>query len=169
MTASGTVLIITATCTALIAGLFYAYSCSVIPAFRLLPDREYIAVMQSINKAIQNPVFFVSFMGTLLLLPLATYMAYASPLPQRFWILLAATIVYVAGVFGVTVAGNIPLNDTLEKFDLFTASAETIRLQRLNFEGRWISFHTIRTIASIICLVLVITGCISYGKEVSGR
>ena len=169
MTASGVVLIITATCAALIAGLLYSYSCSVIPAFRSLPDREYVAVMQSVNKAIQNPVFFISFMGTLLLLPLSTFMAYTSPLPPRFWILLSAAVLYIAGVFGVTVFGNIPLNNTLDEFDLYTASAEAIRLQRLDFEGRWISFHSVRTIASIVCLVLVITGCISYGREGSGR
>ena len=79
MTASNVILVVTATCTALIAGLLYAYSCSVIPGLKSLPDAEYIVTMQSINKAIQNPVFFISFMGTLVLLPITTYMNYSQP------------------------------------------------------------------------------------------
>ena len=165
MTASNVILVITATCTALIAGLLYAYSCSVIPGLKPLPDTEYIATMQSINKAIQNPVFFISFMGTLVLLPITTYMHYSQPLSQRFCFLLAGAVVYIIGVFGVTVFGNVPLNNTLEKFDLLHSSAESIRLQRVQFEGPWISWHTIRTIASVIALILVITGCINPDKS----
>jgi len=51
-------LVITTTTTSLIAGLFYAYSCSVNPGLRRLADKEYLTAMQSINKAILNPVFF---------------------------------------------------------------------------------------------------------------
>lgn len=56
----------TALTTALIAGLFYAYSCSVNPGLGNLPDKEYILTMQSINIAIINPVFMLSFIGTVI-------------------------------------------------------------------------------------------------------
>jgi uncharacterized membrane protein len=36
--------------------------------------------------------------------------------------LLAATVIYLIGVFGVTVFGNVPLNNTLERFNLDSAS-----------------------------------------------
>ncbi len=165
MTASNVILVLTATCTALIAGLLYSYSCSVMLGLRSLPDPEFITVMQSINRAIQNPVFFISFMGTLILLPVSTYMHYAQPLSSRFWLLLIATIFYLAGVFCVTAFGNIPLNNTLDKFNLLNAPAETIHLQRINFETRWNNLHTVRTIFSIISLVLVITSCVNPGAK----
>ena len=164
MTASNVVMVITTTCTALIAGLLYSYSCSVIPALRSLPDKEYIATMQSINKAIQNPAFFISFMGALILLPVCTYMHYPPAQSQRFRLLLTATLLYLIGVFGVTVVGNIPLNNSLEKFDLIHASGESIRLQRAGFEERWIGFHTARTVAAVLSLVAVIIGCISTDR-----
>jgi uncharacterized membrane protein len=56
------VMVITATVTALIAGLFYAYTCSVNIGLGKLPDEGYIAAMQSINREILNLLFFVSFM-----------------------------------------------------------------------------------------------------------
>jgi uncharacterized membrane protein len=43
-----------------------------------LSDVSYLSAMQAINKAIINPVFFLSFMGTLFLLPVSTYMHYGS-------------------------------------------------------------------------------------------
>jgi uncharacterized membrane protein len=159
MTIASIILIITATTTALIAGLFYAYSCSVNLGLGRLSDAGYIAAMQSINKAILNPLFFTSFMGTLLLLPLCTFLHYGQPATVRFWILLAATLIYVIGTFGVTILGNVPLNDALAKFNMQSASIEDISRQRIKFEGPWNKLHTIRTIAGIICLILVIIAC----------
>jgi uncharacterized membrane protein len=56
-------LIITAVLAALIAGLFHAYSCSVVLGLGKLSDAEYLRAMQNINREILNPVF-LSFMGT---------------------------------------------------------------------------------------------------------
>ena len=165
MTISNVILILTTVCTALIAGLFYSYSCSVVPALKLLTDSEYIASMQSINKAIQNPVFFISFFGTLLLLPISAYMNYVQHPPLRFWLLLTAAILYLIAVFGVTVFGNIPLNNALEKFNLINATKDSISLQRAMFEGRWNSLNMIRTIFSILSLILTIIACINPDKH----
>ena len=147
------------------AGLFYSYSYSVVPGLKLLTDTEYIRSMQSINKAIQNPVFFICFFGAPLLLPVSTYLNYFQHPPLRFWLLLAATFLYLIGVFGVTIFGNIPLNNMLEKFNLLNASKDSISLQRTLFEGRWNNLNTIRTISSILSLVLIIIACINSGKS----
>ena len=47
----------------LLAGLFYAYSVSVMPGLGQADDRTLVDGMQQINDAIENPVFFVSFLG----------------------------------------------------------------------------------------------------------
>jgi len=154
----------TTTTTALMAGLFYAYSCSVVPGLGRLPDTGYIAAMQSINRCIQNPVFFMGFMGALLLLPLSTYLQYGT---GRFYFLLAATIVYAAGVFGVTAAGNVPLNNALDAFNVHTASADEIARQRARFEDYWNPLNTVRTLASVLTVVLVITACLVPPKTMA--
>ena len=96
-------LILTATTTGLIAGLFYSYSCSVNPGLAKLPDGEYLAAMQSINRAILNPVFFATFIGTLLLLPVSTWLQYNEGASKSFSFLLAATLIYAIGVFECSV------------------------------------------------------------------
>lgn len=79
MTFENIVLAISGTLTSLLAGLFFGYSVSVIPAFKQLKDGEYVRAMQAINKAILNPIFFISFMGPVLLLPLSTFLALPQP------------------------------------------------------------------------------------------
>jgi uncharacterized membrane protein len=56
----------------LVAGLLYAYSCSVNSGLKNLPDAAYLKAMQSINIAIQNPLFFASFLGLPVLLIINT-------------------------------------------------------------------------------------------------
>jgi uncharacterized membrane protein len=152
------VLFITILFSGLVAGLLYSYSCSVNPGLKALSDKEYLHAMQSINRAIQNPVFFISFMGLLLLLPLCSWLSYKQATAIPFMYVLIAAIVYIVGVIGVTVVGNIPLNNQLEKFNLTNADAAQITDMRLRFEGAWVSWHTVRTGASIISFGVLIWG-----------
>jgi uncharacterized membrane protein len=96
----GIILLLTALCNALMAGIFFAFSISVMPGFAKLNDLSFIQSMQMINRAIQNPVFFFVFFGILLLLPLSTFLYYQKPPSTRFWLLLAATIIYFVCVWG---------------------------------------------------------------------
>lgn len=161
LTTQNIVLWSTTVTTALIAGLLYAYSCSVNPGLNRLPDASYLAAMQSINREIQNPVFFLSFMGSLVLLPLSTWMLHSQPVSARFWLLLLATIVYGVGVFGVTVAGNVPLNEALNGIELTTATPTNLADCRRAFEQPWNQLHRIRTVLSVATLMLVVAACLS--------
>lgn len=116
--------------------------------------------MQSINRAILNPVFFSAFIGALLLLPLSAWLNYNSEASIRFWLLITATIFYSIGLFGVTVAFNVPLNEMLEKFDIGAASATELADIRKHFEMPWNGWHAVRTVAVILSLVLTILACV---------
>lgn len=148
------VLMSSAVGTALMAGLFFAYSCSVNPGLHSLPDSGYLASMQAINRAILNPVFLLCFLGTAVLLPLSCFLNRHNP--ERMAWLLAASICYGVGVLGVTLAGNVPLNEALASFDLRTANPEQLAHQRVLFEEPWDRFHTIRTIAAILTELLMV-------------
>ena len=165
MNIANVILVITNITTALIAGLYYSYSCSVNPGLAKLSNAAYIESMQQINIAIQNPVFFISFMGTLLLLPLSAYLSYNQADNTRFYFLLAAAIIYAVGSMGVTMMGNVPLNNALAAFQLKTASDTQMEIARRAFEGPWNKLHTIRTWATVISLALVVVACISPNKE----
>lgn len=150
-----TLLITTGVLTTLLTGVFFGYAVSVNGALHTLRDDEYVRAMKAINVVIQNPLFFLSFMGPVALLPVTTFTAYGDN-PIQFYLLLSATIVYIVGVFGVTVAGNVPLNERLAKSD--PAATHEARTQ---FEKPWNRLHTIRTVAGIIATTLLFIAYIS--------
>lgn len=166
MTLATILLLITALSTALVTGLLYAYSCSINPGLGQLPDKEYLLAMQSINKAILNPLFFASFMGTLLLMPCSAWLLYKQPGSHGAIILVCAWLLYTCGVFGVTMAANVPLNEALAVFDIHGAGAQDIAQQRSLFEQPWNKWHTIRTVASIISLVIILVACLFHTPAV---
>jgi uncharacterized membrane protein len=144
--------------TGLVAGLFYAWSCSVMLGFARLKDREFVSVMQKTNRAILNPVFFASFLGAPIMLPISAFLSYGA---ARFWFVLAATVIFTTGTFGVTMFGNVPLNNILDRFDPETATDEEISRQRANFERRWNHLNTIRAVSSTLALILLIIACLN--------
>lgn len=142
--------------TGLIAGLFYSYACSITGALAKLPDREYIAAFQSINTAILNGWFFAGFMGSLIFLPLATWLAYRTGVQFSFGLLLAATVLYAIGVFGVTMLGNVPLNNMMARFDVDTATPRDILSLRERFETPWNNLNLVRTVAAVLSFLLAV-------------
>ncbi|MBS0031044.1 anthrone oxygenase family protein [Chitinophaga sp. 22321] len=157
-------LIITATFTALMAGLFYAWSVSVTNGIGRLPDSGYLTAMQVMNRAILNPAFLGIFMSTLILLPVCTYLYFSQPLNSTFWCLLLASLFYGIGVFGVTMVGNVPLNDALDAFNISGAGATELAAMRAKFESTWNSLNLVRTVCNTISLVFTIIACISSNK-----
>ena len=154
------ILVLAGTLTALVSGLYFGYSVSINGGLHRLSDSEYVKAIQSINAVIQNPLFFASFIGPLILLPLATFLHRDSS-SMQFTLLLASSILYIAGSFGLTVVGNITLNQKLTKFEVTTASGNEIAQARARFEKPWNRLHTIRTIASIVATVLIFVACTS--------
>mgnify|MGYP003422756002 CR=1 FL=1 len=87
----------------------------------------------------------------LVLILLDVYLKYDRPVTVRSGLFLAAAIIYIVGALGVTIFGNIPLNNTLDKFDLSNASPESLKSMRNLFEAQWSSPNLVRTLASTIC------------------
>jgi uncharacterized membrane protein len=151
-------LVITGTLVALVAGLFFGFSVAVNPGLARIKDSEYLAAMQSINRAILNPVFLLSFSAPVLLLPLITFLSWGDS--TRFTLLAIASVLYIFGTFGITMRGNVPLNNQLDKFDLKHASAKAITDIRRIFEKPWNRLHTIRTFYVIAATVLLFVACL---------
>lgn len=140
--------------TGLVTGLFYSYSCSVNPGLSNLNDAEYLKAMQSINRAILNPVFFISFLGTAVMLAVSAFTQYKSGAGISFYCMISAFAIYAVAVFFVTIAGNVPLNEALDKQDLNLASTSTLKSLRASFEAPWNRYHAVRTIASVVSFIL---------------
>ena len=152
------ILVLAGTLTALVTGLYFGFSVSVNGGLHRLNDFEYVKAVQSINTVIQNPFFIVSFIGPVLLLPLATFLQKDAN-SMQFALLLASSVLYTSGSFGLTMLGNVPLNQRLAKFDVTKASGNEIAQVRERFEKPWNRLHTIRTVASIAATVLIFAVC----------
>jgi len=110
--------------------------------------------MQSINKWILNPLFFLGFFGSLITLIATSVMYYGNG--TTFWLILAATLVYLIGTFFVTSAGNVPLNNKLEALNLSQLSALQLTEFRAMYEPKWNVLHAIRTIFSVLSFILIL-------------
>jgi uncharacterized membrane protein len=138
----------------LIAGLFYAYACSVMPGLGRASDKTALEAMKEINDAILNPVFLLTFLGA----PVAAGAAlvlerHAGSGDVARWIV--AGLVLHAVAFLVTMAANVPLNDDLARADL-SASAAQLAALRDHFEGPWVAWNVVRTVASVVAF-----GCLT--------
>ena len=151
--------------TGLMAGVYYGFSVAVNPGLARLPAPAYIAAMQAINEVIVNPVFAASFFGAPLLLPLAAALYAGRALSRRFRLLVAASGVFLVGSLGVTVVGNIPLNDALAAFPLATATPEQAAEARARFVRPWNRWHDVRALASALALVLSVGACLATSKS----
>lgn len=140
------------------AGFFLAWQVSVIPGNKQIPDISYLQSMQSINRAILNPVFFVVFFGAMIALGMASYYELDNG-KLLFRITLAAFIAYAIGTFGVTALGNVPLNNELDTLNIAELSAQKASTFRKQYESNWNKLHLIRTgfaLVSFLLMTLVI-------------
>lgn len=155
------VLVTAGTLTGLLAGLFYAFNVAIVPGLRSIPSSQHIAAMQAINAKIQNPIFFVSFFGPTLLLPLAAYLHRDKP---QFALLATAAVLFIVGANGLTIAVHLPLNAKLDQAELATLSQAEADQMRADYQGAgttWMRWHTVRTLATTAAAALVLIACLS--------
>ena len=141
--------------TGLSAGLFYAWSVSVIPGTQKVENLTYLNSMQSINREILNPAFFLVFFGSLIMLLCSTYFTYKVS-AAGFWFLFTATLIYLIGTIGVTGLGNVPLNNELQELKLGELSNQKIAEFRQYYESRWNKLHTIRMLFSVLSFIMIL-------------
>ena len=93
---------------AMVTGLLFAFSNFVMRALAELHPEHGMFAMQQINKKIINPLFMLFFLGTpLLCVIIAIYSLFHLNEPNGI-LLLAGSISYIIGPFGITVRCNVP-------------------------------------------------------------
>lgn len=135
----------------LIAGVFFAFSTSVMKALGTLPPAQGVAAMQSINVVIINPWFLTPFFGTA---ATCAFMVIASLLRWHdpgAWYWLVGGVLYLVGTILVTMVFNVPRNDALAV--AAPASPEAARLWTA-YLSTWTAWNHVRTIAALAAAVL---------------
>lgn len=136
---------------AIMAGIYFTFSVFGIRAFASLGDAEGARAMQAINRVIVRtaflPLFFASSAGSAALVILGL-IGHGEPAP-----LIAGGLTYLLGMFGVTVAGNVPLNNRLDAVDADSAEGQAVWR---DYRRRWTRLNHVRTLASLAALILFI-------------
>lgn len=140
------------------AGVYFTFSTFVMRALAALPRHEGVASMASINEVILSSAFMPLFWGTSILGLLAAGWSIAQWGQPGSWALLAGGVVYVLGMFAVTAAGNVPLNEALAAVDPTSSEAATLWSHYLS---RWTLYNHVRTVASALASGLFVAALLA--------
>jgi uncharacterized membrane protein len=146
----------------LIAGVFYAFSCSVMLGLRQADDRTFVTAMQRINVAILNPWFMISFLGALVFTILAAVLRISGNGGAILPWIIAAAVLYIVAV-AVTGGINVPLNNQLDAAGDPGAIAELAAV-RAAFEATWVRWNLVRAVACTAAF-----GCLTWALVLHGR
>jgi uncharacterized membrane protein len=151
---------IAAVLTGLFAGLFFAFSISVMPGLARAGDRAMIESMQGINVAILNPLFALVFVGApVTVLAALVLHVVAGESGAAAW--SAAGLVLLVAVYAVTFAVNVPRNNVLEQAGPVERIGDPAAV-RGHFEGVWVRWNHLRTLASLAALVCVVVATAAH-------
>ncbi len=139
---------------ALLAGVFQSFSDFVMRALATTPSDGGLASMQRINITVMRSWFLASFMVLVpATLALALY-AVASLDGSVAVALVLAAAIYVPGAFGVTMLGNVPMNNHLAALPPEERSSHEYWQ---HYVSRWTRFNSLRMFACIAT-----AGCYLY-------
>jgi uncharacterized membrane protein len=150
--------------TGLMAGIFFTWSNAVKPGIGKLGDIEYLRALQSMNRVILNNAFRIIFLGAIIAVALVPVFYFNLYPKNIFWLFVFTLVIYWIGVFGVTVSGNIPLNEILDKTNLESITLEEIKTLRKSIELKWNNYNLIRCISSGITFILLIVAFLTLYK-----
>lgn len=159
LTIENTGIVILIVLTGLSAGLCFTWSNNITPGIGRLDDLGYLMSFQQMNRVILNPTFFFIFFGPFFLNLINLYV-FRNASSSVIWLLILATIIYSLGVLLVTILGNVPLNEILDKTELTTASIDELKTLRNTFQVKWNRLHLIRTLSSITSFIILIINLI---------
>ena len=145
---------------ALVGGIFFAFSSFIMKALAGVPSAEGIGAMQSINVVVINPWFLGAFFGTAVLSLVAGGLALAgwgSPSASLF---LGGALFYLVGTILVTMLGNVPLNNQLAAVSATDPAARDVWEHYL---GRWTMWNHVRTAAAMVAALLYTLGLMQNG------
>ena len=135
----------------LLAGVYFAFSTFVMTALGRIGQAPGIMAMNAINTTIVQSLFMPFFLGTTLAsltLAIVAILRWGEPGATA---MAAGGVLYVLGMFVVTMIFNVPLNDALAAVHPASAEATKIWARYLN---DWTLWNHVRTISSTAACVL---------------
>ncbi|MCA7953546.1 DUF1772 domain-containing protein [Burkholderia seminalis] len=140
----------------LTAGVYFAFSTFVMTSLGRLAPPAGAAAMNAINVDIVRSPFMPLFLGTTLMaLALAVIALFNRDQPGAM-AAVAGGVLYVFGMFAVTMAVNVPLNDALAAADPVTAQGAALWTRYLRGWTMWNHVRTVASAAACACFIAAI-------------
>jgi uncharacterized membrane protein len=146
----------------LLAGLFYAFDVAVMPALTAADDRTLVDAMQQMIDKIENPAFFLTFLGAPALAAVALFQARRSGAAKTAGWIVAGLAFYTVTLV-VTIAFHFPLNNELKEAG-DPARIENLAAVRDAFVTPWVAWNIVRTLASTAAF-----GSLAWALVLRGR
>ncbi|WP_017615307.1 anthrone oxygenase family protein [Nocardiopsis salina] len=134
----------------LMAGLFFAFDVGVLPGLRTSDDLTFVTVVQNVNRAIENGLFGLVFIGAFLATGAAALMQQRIGNRRAARWVWAALVCYSA-MLTITMSVNIPLNNALAQAGA-PEKIPDLRAVREAFEGPWSVANIARTLTCTAAL-----------------
>jgi uncharacterized membrane protein len=141
----------------LTAGLYFAFSAFIMTALGRIDKVHGLAAMNAINSTILRSLFMPLFWGTTgasVVLAGVGVFRWSEPGAAA---LIAGGAIYLAGMFLITVARNVPLNNALAQAEAIGADSSAIWARYLN---EWTTWNHVRTVASTIASGLFVAALV---------
>lgn len=140
-------------CSGIMTGIYLTFSLVIMRSLAALEPEQGMAAMKSINREILKTLFMPLFFGsTIIALIMVMTAIWRWGTPGDIG-MLAAGMIYAIGMFVVTAALNVPLNNKLEQTNAGDETAERTWDHYLTYWTRW---NTIRTAACAATLIISI-------------
>lgn len=138
---------------AIMAGVYFAFSCFIMQAFNKLSASQAVASMNVINvtivRSVFMPIFFGSTIVSLLLIIAATF--HWSETGSA--IMMLAGLVYFIGMFICTAIFNVPLNNRLASLE---PDSENLNKIWSHYFQTWTNWNHLRAVSSLVtCIVCI--------------
>jgi uncharacterized membrane protein len=130
----------------LVAGLYFFSAIAVMPALTAADDRTLVDAMQQMIDKIENPAFFLVFLGAPALAAAALVQARGSGQAGIAGWIVAGLVLYTVMVV-ITFAVHIPLNEDLKDAG-DPARIDNIAEVRDDFVTPWVAWDIVRTLVT---------------------
>jgi uncharacterized membrane protein len=140
---------------ALVGGIFFAFSSFIMKALAGVPSAEGVGAMQSINVVVINSSFLGAFFGTAVLALVVGGLALASWGSPSASYFLGGALFYLVGTILVTMFGNVPLNNQLAAESATDPGTHEVWEHYLD---RWTMWNHVRTAAAMVAALLYTLG-----------
>ncbi len=139
---------------AMVGGVFLSFSDFIMRGFAQSDEVSAIDAMRGLNRTVLRSVFLTSFLG---LAPLTVGVAVYAGSALTY----AAAATYLVSVILVTIGGNVPMNEKLDKMDKNSDEAKVYWKVYLKSWTRW---NHIRTVGAFITSILFLVAALYLGQ-----